>query len=72
MGQVVSWTEFNYSTLYHSSIQRRAFEEVVYGRQLPPLLPYESGMAIVGEVDNLLKERDDILREFKATLQPTQ
>jgi hypothetical protein len=37
--------------------------EVVYGRPPPPILPYQPGSARTAAVEELLRDRDDILAE---------
>ena len=41
---------------------------VVYGRDPPPLLPYQPGKARVAAVDGQLRDRDEFLAEIKERL----
>jgi hypothetical protein len=45
---------------------------VVYGRPPPPLLPYTVGVARTVAVDNLLRERDELLAEVRERLLQAQ
>lgn len=44
--------------------------EVLYGYS--PLCIYEQGVSVVSEVDNMLRERDMMLKKLMATLQRAQ
>lgn len=45
---------------------------VVYGRPIPSMISYEAKVAVVGAIDNLLKDRDEMSKDLKATLERTQ
>lgn len=63
----LAWAEYWYNTTHHQSIGMTPFE-AVYGRPPPPLIHYVPGSAVVHEVDQTLRSRDDILRELKDNL----
>ncbi|XP_010242906.1 PREDICTED: Niemann-Pick C1 protein-like [Nelumbo nucifera] len=46
--------------------------KALYGRELPPILPYEYGSANVTEVETRLVARDEILRLLKSNLAKAQ
>lgn len=71
MEKLVSLAEYSYNTSYHTSLKKTPYE-VVYGRPVSPLISYEVGVAVVGAVDVLLKDRDEMLKDLKATLERTQ
>ncbi|GJW93030.1 ty3-gypsy retrotransposon protein [Tanacetum coccineum] len=61
------WAEYCYNSNYHSSIKMSPFQ-ALYGR--PPLhvIPYPLGSSKVATVDELLVERDRLLRQLKESL----
>lgn len=67
----LAWTEYNYNTSYHTSLKMTSYG-IVYGRSAPTLLSYDQGTAAVDAVDFLLRERDEMLRELRVTLEQTQ
>lgn len=60
----LAWAEYWYNTTFHQS----PFE-AVYGRKPPPLVQYLPGTAIVQDVDQELRSRDEVLRELKGNLE---
>lgn len=61
------WAELWYNTTYHKSIQTTPFR-VVYGRDPPPLLCFESGSTTNFKLDKALIERDEALDDLKQNL----
>ncbi|CAL1394368.1 unnamed protein product [Linum trigynum] len=66
-GMFLPWAELWYNTPYHKSIGMTPFK-ALYGRDPPSVIPYARGSSGVGAVDQLLGERDAILRQLKTTL----
>ncbi|GKC78274.1 ty3-gypsy retrotransposon protein [Tanacetum coccineum] len=58
------WAEYSYNTNFHSSINMTSFQ-AVYGRLPPPIIPYPSSSTKVASVEELLIERDALLRQLK-------
>ncbi|KAJ4778469.1 polyprotein [Rhynchospora pubera] len=69
--QWLPWAEFCYNTSYHSALKATPFE-VVYGRPVPPLLPYKQGDSNIAAVDTCLKDRDDLLLDVRQRLLQAQ
>jgi hypothetical protein len=69
--QWLPWAEYNYNSSYQTAIKCSPFR-VVYGRDPPPLLPYQSGKARVDAVDGQLRDRDEFLAEIKERLVQAQ
>uniref|UniRef100_A0A2N9EG81 Integrase catalytic domain-containing protein n=1 Tax=Fagus sylvatica TaxID=28930 RepID=A0A2N9EG81_FAGSY len=61
------WAKFWYNTSYQTSTRLTPFE-VVYGRPPPSVHRYEYGSTDVAQVDNFLRERDNILQLLKENL----
>ncbi|GJS47703.1 ty3-gypsy retrotransposon protein [Tanacetum coccineum] len=61
------WAEYCYNTSYHSSIKMSPFQ-AVYGRLPLTLIPYPPGYSKVAAVEELLVERDELLRQLKCNL----
>ena len=61
------WAEFWYNTSYQTSTRLTPFE-AVYGQPPPSIHRYEYGSTVVAQVDNSLRERDNILRLLKENL----
>lgn len=66
----LSWAEFCYNTSFHSSSYCTPYQ-AVYGRT-PPILSYVLGSSKVEEIDELLKNRDQILADLELQLQKAQ
>lgn len=65
------WDEYCYNTAFHSSLCTTPFR-VVYGRDPPPLLPYQNGSSTTTKVDSMLQERDQFLSEVRGRLHQAQ
>ncbi|GJV60973.1 ATP-dependent DNA helicase PIF1-like protein [Tanacetum coccineum] len=61
------WAEFSYNTSYHSSIKMTPFQ-ALYGRVPPSIVPYPPGSSKVAAIDELLVERNVLLRQLKENL----
>ena len=62
------WAEYWYNTTYHISTGMTPFQ-ALYGRLLPPILPYKDGLSPVHEVDQQLLNRDELLWQLKVNLE---
>ncbi|GJR01955.1 ty3-gypsy retrotransposon protein [Tanacetum coccineum] len=65
--RLLPWAEYSYNTTFHSSINMAPFQ-VVYGCLPPSIIPYPSGSTKVAVVEDLLVERDALLRQLKQSL----
>ncbi|GJS91637.1 ty3-gypsy retrotransposon protein [Tanacetum coccineum] len=65
--RLLSWAEFSYNTSYHSSIKMTPFQ-ALYGRVPPSIIPYPPGSSKVAAIDELLVERNVLLRQLKENL----
>ncbi|GKB65613.1 ty3-gypsy retrotransposon protein [Tanacetum coccineum] len=65
--RLLPWAEYSYNSSYHSSIQMSPFQ-AVYGRQPLAIIPYPPGSSKVAAVDELLAERDGLLKQLKDSL----
>ena len=61
------WAEYCYNTAYHSALHTTLFR-VVYGRDPPPVLTYQSGTTTNQTVDEMLSECDLFLSEVRDRL----
>ncbi|GKC50052.1 ty3-gypsy retrotransposon protein, partial [Tanacetum coccineum] len=61
------WAEYWYNSSYHSSIKMSPFQ-ALYGRLPLFVIPYPLGSSKVATVDELLVERDRLLRQLKESL----
>ena len=61
------WAEYCYNTAYHSALHTTPFR-VVYGRDPPPVLTYQSGTTTNQTVDEMLSECDLFLSEVRDRL----
>ncbi|GJY36435.1 ty3-gypsy retrotransposon protein [Tanacetum coccineum] len=55
--------EFSYNTSFHSSIKMTLYQ-ALYGRLPPLVIPYPPGSSKVATIDELLVERDALLRDM--------
>lgn len=62
------WAEYWYNTTFHSSTGTTPFQ-ALYGRPPPALPRYELGSTLVGEIDEQLQRRDELLDELKQHLE---
>jgi hypothetical protein len=65
------WAEYCYNTSFHSALRTTPFQ-VVYGRALPALVPYEPASARTAPVDELLQDRDAFLADVRDRLLQAQ
>jgi hypothetical protein len=68
---LLAWAEYCYNTSYHSALKTTPFR-VVYGRDPPPLIPYQLGTAATQVVDQMLHEHDLFLGELRDRLLQAQ
>lgn len=67
----LSGAEFSYNTSYHTTLHWSPFK-LLYGRDPPQLLAYESGSTNNFELEQSFQERDEWLRDIKAHLVHSQ
>lgn len=63
----LSWAEYCYNTAFHSALWATPFE-VMYGRALAALLPYEPASARTATIDVMLQDRDVFLSDVRDRL----
>jgi hypothetical protein len=68
--QWLPWAEYCYNIVFHSSLKTTPFN-VVFGRDPPPLLPYDSG-ACLPVVHHQLQEQDEFLLHVRDRLEQAQ
>ena len=61
------WAEYSYNTSYHSSIKMTPYQ-ALYGRLPLSIIPYPPGSSKLASVDELLIERDELLRQLRQNL----
>nr|GFB71019.1 Ty3/gypsy retrotransposon protein [Tanacetum cinerariifolium] len=57
------WAEYCYNTSYHSSIKMSSYQ-ALYGKMPLSVIPYPFGSSKVAAIDELLVERDELLRRL--------
>lgn len=67
----LAWAELSYNSSFHSAIKMTPFK-AVYGRDPPVLLRYENGSTVNAELEEQLKERNEMLRILRAHLNKAQ
>ncbi|GJU89085.1 ty3-gypsy retrotransposon protein [Tanacetum coccineum] len=63
----LAWAEYSYNTTFHSSVKMMSFQ-AVYGRVPPSIVPYPPGSLKVAAIEELLVDRDALLRQLKQNL----
>ncbi|XP_022848903.1 uncharacterized protein LOC111371244 [Olea europaea var. sylvestris] len=69
--QWLPWAEFWYNTSFHTATKHTPFQ-IVYGRDPPPILPFEKGSTAVSTVEQQLLARDEVLQVLKLHLARAQ
>jgi hypothetical protein len=69
--QWLPWAEYCYNTSYQTALKTTPFQ-VVYGREPPPLIPFQPGAARVAAVEHQLRDRDIFLSDIKDRLLQAQ
>lgn len=67
----LGWAEFSYNTSYHASIKMSPFQ-ALFGRTQPEIPVFDSRSSKVQAVEELLLERDALLKILKENLQQAQ
>ena len=65
------WTEYCYNTSFQTALKASPFQ-VVYGREPPPMIPFQPGSARVVALDRQLRDRDAFLAEIRDRLLQAQ
>ena len=65
--RLLPWAEYCYNTSYHSSIKMMPYQ-ALYGKLPLAIIPYPSGSAKFAAVDDVLTERDALLRQLRQNL----
>jgi hypothetical protein len=60
----IAWAEYCYNTSYHSALKTTPFK-VVYGRDPPPLIPYQQGATAAPTIEEIFREQDCFLTEVR-------
>lgn len=63
----IPWAEFWYNTTFHASTGMTPFQ-ALYGRTPPSIPANETDSALIGELDDQLASRDELLAELKQHL----
>ena len=69
--QMLMWAEFSYNTSFHTAIQMTPFQ-TVYGREPPRFLRFGDVPTTNAQVEELLKERDALIKTLRENLQLAQ
>nr|GEU49340.1 putative mitochondrial protein [Tanacetum cinerariifolium] len=67
----LSWAEYWYNTSYRTCSKVTPFK-ILYGRDPPKVIPYETNSVPTFEVDKYLEERDRVLNDLKKNLLKAQ
>ncbi|GJS40579.1 reverse transcriptase [Tanacetum coccineum] len=65
--RLLPWAEYSYNTSFHCSIKMTPFQ-ALYGCIPPAIIPYPPGSSKVAAIDELLVERDVLLRQLRQNL----
>ena len=65
--EFLPWAEYWYNTTYHRSPGMTPFQ-ALYGRLSPTIPFYKEGLSPVNEVDQGLRNKDDLIMQLKANL----
>ncbi|GJZ37110.1 ty3-gypsy retrotransposon protein [Tanacetum coccineum] len=65
--RLLPWAEYSYNTSFHSSITITPYQ-ALYGRVPTCIIPYPPGSSKVAAVDEVLVERDVLLRQLRENL----
>ncbi|VFQ96036.1 unnamed protein product [Cuscuta campestris] len=68
---LLPWAKYSVNTSLHEGLKMTPFQ-AVYGRPPPDLIPYRRGASRVPAVDEVLAERDELLRMLRANLAAAQ
>ncbi|KHN16270.1 Transposon Ty3-I Gag-Pol polyprotein, partial [Glycine soja] len=70
-GQFLLWVEWSYNTSCHSSTGVTPFK-IIYGRKPPAIPEYLGGVAVVPEVEEMLRQREEVLQLLRQKLLKAQ
>lgn len=65
---LLAWAENCYNTSYNSSIKMTPYQ-ALYGKLPPTILPCVSGSSNITSLDEMLVDRDALIRKFKKNLE---
>ncbi|GJZ05087.1 retrotransposon-related protein [Tanacetum coccineum] len=63
----LSWAKYCYNTNYHNNIKMTPYQEL-YGKVLLTIIPYSPRSLKVADVEDVLVERDELLRRLRENL----
>ena len=69
--KALTWAELWYNSSYHTGSGMSTFE-VVYGRPRPSIVKYEVNSANPPQVQEMLRDKDQILQQLKINLDKAQ
>lgn len=67
----LTWAEFSYNTSFHSGLKMSPYQGL-YGRTPPTIPAYSKGSTTLQALEELLQERDAVLRSLKDNLRQAQ